>query len=500
MSRKIIGIDVRQDSISAVLIKSGIKGIWVEGHLHIPISEQTTTPGEKDGGEEEITINPAMMAAMEEITEKLDTGGSVAVAAFPAAQVSFRNIRIPFKDQKKIRKILPFELEPALPFPTDEMIIDFHTISDMIKSPDTKGETEIIAVAADIPALKSYIDVFASFDLTPDIITTGGYAAALCLAKFANIPEHCLFMDIDSTACTLFAIVSGQICLIRAFPISPNAGKAESLCADIERTLLAFKENTPFGFHPDEIHITGYGSNVPGLEQGIERILDIPVRRADLIRTAGAKVKAEPSTVMKTSAQLDNAFALGLADTEGIIDLNLRQGPFAPQKQWQENKKSFIHTGILLLMVLASAFFIMTTELYSVEKQVNVLTAQINGIFKEAFPDKPIVEPVAQMQAALEELKKDLPRETGSSIRMKDVFNEFSRRVPKDIDVEFTRLIMGPEKIQISANTDTFNSVDEIKNKLEEADIFQEVIISNSKSDKTGNRVSFKLNIKMRDA
>ena len=438
-----------------------------------------------------------MITALEIITEKLDAGGAAYVVSLPANQVSYRNIQLPFKEKRKIRQILPFELEPTLPFPVENLIIDFHPI----KLPDAGDHTDIITGGAEISMVKSYMDILRSFKIEPELITVSGYPAALCLAKFANIPENCLFADIDMDKCTVFVIISGQVCLIRSFPISSNAGRTESICADIERTLVGFEEIFHLGmnFRPDEIHVTGYGLDNSGFEQDAERNLDIPVRRTDLVRNTRAMIKTGPTTAFKTSVHLDNAYALALLEIEGISGLNFRRGPFAPKKQWAEHRGSFIKTGILMLLVLGAVFLNMLIDSHSVERKLNRLESQIHTIFESALPGVKPVVPLHQLRTAVDEMRKEaaFPGETGKGIRAVDILNEISKRIPKEIDVVLTRFLIGLDHIEILGNTDTHNSVVDIKNRLEEAESFKEVTIITSSSDKRSNRIRFKLKVQL---
>ena len=111
MRRKILGLDIRHDAVSAVLLKSGIKGTDIEAHVHIPISNQ-------------VYMETVLAASLETIVKKIDISGSVCVASFPANEISYRNIQVPFKGRKKIKKILAYELEPTLPVPIDDLVID----------------------------------------------------------------------------------------------------------------------------------------------------------------------------------------------------------------------------------------------------------------------------------------------------------------------------------------------------------------------------------------
>jgi hypothetical protein len=49
----------------------------------------------------------------------------------------------------------------------------------------------------------------------------------------------------------------------------------------------------------------------------------------------------------------------------------------------------------------------------------------------------------------------------------------------------------------ISGDTDTFNSVDGIKNGLEKSNLFKKVVISSANINKSDNRVRFKLKINL---
>ncbi|MFC1814940.1 hypothetical protein ACFL0M_03145, partial [Thermodesulfobacteriota bacterium] len=159
MSRKILGLDIRNDAVSAVLLINSMKGNSIEAHEHAFISNQN---GLEDGIE----------ACLNNITEKMDISGSTCIASYPAEKISYRNIRLPFKEQKKITQILPYELEPTLPFPVEDLIIDFYTLT----RDGLNDHTDLIAAAVEIPELKAYLQILSRFNLIPKVLTVGGYA------------------------------------------------------------------------------------------------------------------------------------------------------------------------------------------------------------------------------------------------------------------------------------------------------------------------------------
>jgi general secretion pathway protein L len=134
------------------------------------------------------------------------------------------------------------------------------------------------------------------------------------------------------------------------------------------------------------------------------------------------------------------------------------------------------------------------------EKRLTRLNHQITGIFTSTFPEvKNIVDPVQQMKIKIQEARKNalLPSETEKQIRVIDIMNTISKAIPKDMDVTLKRFVMGSESVTISGNTDSFNSVDNIKSKLEQADIFKKITISAANIDKLDKRVRFKLKINL---
>jgi hypothetical protein len=133
---------------------------------------------------------------------------------------------------------------------------------------------------------------------------------------------------------------------------------------------------------------------------------------------------------------------------------------------------------------------------YRLKKRVIHLDQQVDAVFRSTFPDvKRIVDPVHQMRLKITDAQKKahLTDAAGKSILTIDLLNEISRLIPETVDVEFTRLVIGPENLLIDGNTDTFNAVDEMKNRLETAKLFRGVTISSANIDRKANRVQFKL-------
>ena len=480
MSKLILGLDIRDDAVSAVLLKCGIKGNSIEAHTSIPM----TDPNE---------ISSGILQALKLINEKKELTGSVCIASLPPNQVAYRNISLPFKEPNKIRQILPFELESTLPLSIDELIIDFKTVR-------SAEQTDIIAAAVEKSDLKSYLEILKSFRIDPEIVTVSGYLTAICLAKRSKLPQKSVIIDIDNKRSTLFILEGGQLYLIRCLPFNfATASITESLWTNIERTLIAFEEIFHLDFKPDGVFVTGYGLEHYNFDGDLAQRLKIPIKRIDLMHDTRIRFMNDPESSWKPE-QMDNALALALSEVEKTNRFNFRRGSFTAKKNWAEQKNILIKTGILAALILTLAFLNIKLDSYFMEKKLTRLNSQISQIFKTAFPEvTKIVDPLQQMRIKIQEANKYsvLPGESERNIRVIDILNNISKLIPNKIDVELTRLVIAPESIMISGDTDTFNSVDDIKNRLEKEKIFEAVTISSANIDRTENRVRFKLKVKL---
>ncbi|HIJ21234.1 MAG TPA: hypothetical protein HPP58_09325, partial [Deltaproteobacteria bacterium] len=67
--------------------------------------------------------------------------------------------------------------------------------------------------------------------------------------------------------------------------------------------------------------------------------------------------------------------------------------------------------------------------------------------------------------------------------------------IPKTLDLIVTRMVIDPDTVSIKGQTDTFNSVDMIKNGLSSSSKFGSVNISSANLDRTGKMVKFEMKL-----
>ena len=95
MSRKVLGIDIRKESVSAVLVKTSLRESRIDTHAYIPIPDSEEDPDN-------------IKTALEALAGKIDPVGCDCVVSISADHFSYRILKVPFKDAKKIRMVLAF--------------------------------------------------------------------------------------------------------------------------------------------------------------------------------------------------------------------------------------------------------------------------------------------------------------------------------------------------------------------------------------------------------
>jgi general secretion pathway protein L len=198
---------------------------------------------------------------------------------------------------------------------------------------------------------------------------------------------------------------------------------------------------------------------------------------------------------------LNNALACALLAAEGSRGgLNLRQGALAPKSRFFEYKQAILRTGVMAALAILLGFANLMAEIMILEKDAARLNHQVITLFKSVLPDtRTIVDPVHQLQIEMEELKKKtfVTAGTHSYLPAIDILYNLSQDIPASLDVRFSKLVVGDQSILISGTTDSFNSVNEMKGRLEKNSLFKIVKINSADMEQTEKRVRFKIQIQL---
>lgn len=482
MAKKVLGLDICSDGIGAVLIRRGVKTHVIEACAHIILPQASE-------------FDEALGAALEKLGSILDTGNVICVASFPTERISCRNIQVPFKAPRKIRQVLPFELEPSLPFAVEETVWAFQSLAG-------DPQTELLVAAAHKTDFNAYLTILNQQGLDPVSVSPSGYALAMLLGEQFDRQDgdsgDCILIDIGQQTGNLFLLADGHIRTIRALARRTSyPWSVRAVAATVRQTLGAFSELVPGGYAPQRVLITGQGLLDVNLESELADLLALPVKRADLLRTPPVELKTDVAELWRPY-QMDKPLALALTGfgSLGRQLLDFRDGSVPRSRFWAQNRKPVITAALLAVLVVGLMGVDLFTETRILEQRLTRLNTTITEVFQSTFPNvKNIVDPLQQMRVKFREVGKQLPAGVETRPPALEILDDISRRIPDNIDVVFSRLVIGSDNVQITAETDTFNAVDEIKNRLAKSEKLTKVDITSANMDKTSKRVRFKLKL-----
>jgi len=496
MPRTIIGLDINEDTVAAVQVKSLMQGYQIIGCSAVPITEA--------GG---------ISVALRGVCEEIDSKGSVCNSVIEDGQVSFRNLGMPFSDLRKIRQTIGFELETVAAFSVDEQLIDFIDIDR------TGSQTNIIAASVNRVYIGDHLAHFKSLGVEPEVLDIRNVPLANQIMMQQDSPGNGLLLYLGSRICTILLFLDKKIVLLRHLSFSgkdleavaslaakrEKAGLSdtrkyeaglESLCRSINLTLRGFNVEAGNKLQPEKVFITGPGALVSTTEEIIGKELDLPVSNLNLRENTDNIQLADHLTALYNPALMDNALALALREGKKTKSFNFRREEFQVKTQFVKIKKELIHAGIylgIILMLLAVNFGVDYRDL---KKRNAILDDQIKEIFTQTFPEVTrIVEPIQQMKTKIGELKNVSGAAPGINMHSTslEIINDISSRIPGDLNIQVDRMVVAQDGVQIRGTTDTFNTVDSIKKGLESSDMYRDVIIASANLDQSGKGVRFEI-------
>jgi len=494
MPGKILGLDFGEDSLTAVQIKSGLKG-----HEVIACGQVRLEQGE------------GLEQALKRLREQMDIRSDTYLSSIPGDEASYRNLAMPFKEPKKIRQTLPFEMETMVPFPIEDLLIDF-AISDR------SDHSDILAVSVRRALISDYLRDLEPHGIDPEVLEIRCVPMVSWLLRQAETPANGLLLDVGLRKRTMVLFLKRRIALIRNFTsddgplveagtdgsetdVAADPERIESLleafCTTIQNTIHAFAWQRGTALRPEKVFFTGFWALYPEMGDLLSRFLKMPAEQVNLRRDRRVRMADGIAKVWRP-AVMDHALALALREDRRGQGFNFRKDEFEVKRHYLGPIKEIRKAALLLAVVLSFVAFDLGVDYYGLKKRYTMLDQSITEVFRKTFPEvKRVLDPVQQMKVKINEAQKSsfvLPG-LESDQRVIDLLREISQRVPKSMDVHVTRVAVDPETMQISGDTDTFNTVDSLKGRLEPSPYFSAVTISSANLDRLGKRVQFDLKL-----
>jgi Tfp pilus assembly PilM family ATPase/Tfp pilus assembly protein PilN len=493
------GLDIASTGIKAVELTRTLRGYLVTQYAYLPIDQLNR----EQRREKELE-------GLRKVFPEGRKGKRNLILSTPSHRTMVHRLALPFEDRRRNQQVVKFEVEPLLPFPAEQAVVDFY-------APKQKGNDNTALVFA-VPKeeLKEQLSLMQEAELDPEGLI-GEAMALFWLVRNLGMDASGALLDLGHEKTTMIAWEGERLTLVRSIPIagaplSQVSGQPlgasppeianiapstlERLAGEVQRTLFSY-ESVAESHRVENIFLTGGGASLPGIEGILSAELKRPVAILDV-------EKRRPSLLRDVPPEYHNMLtvALGAAfwGTVGEAErINFRQEEFVSVRKARKMKTRMTllicYAGILAILGIGA----FSTNLYLQEKRYQYLRAEVRKEFLQAQPGiKNVVNELQQMKELVREEKArvDALGGMGDTNSPLEMIRELSALIEPKWKVRVTELVMEIEGVELSGEADSFDTVNQLKAKLDRSALYKDVQLKTAQASSLENIIEFKFQMK----
>ena len=322
-----------------------MRNMEIERYVEVPIPTLTGSPAQGHAATEAGTHQDGVLqAAVRDLFTQLGQSPDSVIAAIDGSRASLRVVQIPVAARKRAAEVLPFELDPLLPFPIEEALVDYQEVR-------TNGaEVALMAAAVQESVVQEVIESLGRLDIQPRELAVG--AAALDgLAPFLAQPaeEVWLLLHLDMETSDVCVLRSGACELARTLDEGLEALNSQpaSFRNALSQTIMKYRADG--GPLINKVVLMGEGTADPRLADYLAQELNLTVERLNL--PSPKNVQTQPSPAF------GKALALAGRTIRRGKRLDLRRGRFAlPRGVSQLREYALLAACCTLALILSYSF------------------------------------------------------------------------------------------------------------------------------------------------
>jgi general secretion pathway protein L len=522
--QKVIGLDIGSYSIKAVEIINSFKSYQIKNFYELEMSYS-------DGVEK----NVILAQCLERIFTENNLHADRILTAMPGQYISSRIVPVAFSDPRKIGMAVFAEVEDAVPFNLDHMIVDHQILG---KAPD--GRTIVMVVMTRKTFLRSFLDHLNRVHIDPKLIDIDSLSF-YNLAPYLRVdPDECVAMvDIGHEKTSVCVVQNGLLKMFRSINIG-GAYLTEFLSRDLEvtlaeaqsakhrvsrltcdadlgtdlssqdkhiaermtlacnaivkdlgRTIYAFKtwDRTKIS----RIFLSGGSARIKNMDLYLAEQLGIPVL---LNRLDATDLKIDESLADKALV-MPQSVAIGMRSVMSAkkhSQINLRKGEFA----YVQNYAQIMRIGKIVAQVLGVAILLLMISYgfrsFIYGRQMTQLEREYQREYSSIGMARKKTQGVMEFQKFRNDVRNTIQKEIISRKDAVDGFiaasgtspgllalQDISGAIPKTVKIDVTQFVFTGTpgqvggKLQMKAETDGYSSVEAVKEAIKKIPTISEV-------------------------
>lgn len=259
---------------------------------------------------------PAFARALNDALDALRFNPATYVLCVPCNMTVVRALDIPFKGLARVSKAVPFEIEPHLAFPLEELLLDFNVIRE------SGSTTEVLAVGARKNHLEEQLAILQLAGVEAELagVDVAGLTS-LWLATQKNVKGLRAVLHVRDDSSMLAITHNRALAYFRHLYFGVDALQTDPRRAarEIQNTLRAFMAKWRSDMEFSSLAVTGCSLTVDETEV-FEEVLSMPVTTTVLM---DALKKSRSCTVDRSANFWEAAIGVGFSAGGGGLGFNL---------------------------------------------------------------------------------------------------------------------------------------------------------------------------------
>ncbi len=228
MGNLVTSVEIREDSIRLATVRKRGKYLELLQSIEVPVFSEGSEVPDKD---------EPILIAMEEAFKQLKYRPSCFALSIPCSVSIVRSLTVPFRGQKKVVSALRFELEPHIPFPIEELMLDFSIVSE------SKKDTEVLTLGVRKQHIQNYIQYMREFSAEPETAVINSLGLVYLwknISKGSGKLKSALLIHKDFS--TLAVLYEGKLVFIRHLVLGVQSyyENPEVFAREVQNSLRAF--------------------------------------------------------------------------------------------------------------------------------------------------------------------------------------------------------------------------------------------------------------------
>ena len=531
MPKTVLGIDIGTSSIKFVQLTKSFRGPAAAKFFENPVPQSLPEAQAADSIIPE--WNTDLAKIIKESIEEKGLASDEYITSLPSRLIMMREVKLPFKEVAKIRQVIKFEIEQSLPFPPEEVVVDF------LVNDENQEKALVTAFCLHKRNLSNHLSLLNAAGIEPKIVIIDSFPILRALKESAhNLEGVIVHLDLGAKNTTVNIFKDGAFAYTRAIPKAGNfitrkikdrfeisfeeaetlkkdpaidltssdlsdtaqiiSRSLEEIAAEVSYTINSFWAKK--GEYPvNKILLGGGTSSLKGIEQILGNKLNSDVSL--FLPKSFFEVSGTEQEQVMNSPVFHISLGLAALETDDKIRrINLRREEYVHKGIDKKVKNNIKYAAGLLAAIIVLSGFNSTFDLFQKKNENKDMEKRIMSIYREIIPAGNVVNEIVQSEQYVGKVKEEF-RKFQQIMETKttpiEVMRELSTIIPKDFQIKILDLSLREKKLEIKGEAEKLESVDKLQKMLKSSPSFKEIKISSIQMNQVKNIAEFTLDIEL---